>query len=153
MDWVIDSTDGETWVKVQELYCTWSWHERPLKMYKNHESKNEFLKLYESSTLKHDIIRHQQIVYTSMYKCPELIQWNLFTSQYLSYFREKSMNMNLGKLQETVRDRQAWPKRVRHDWAAEQQQRKNSTERGRWIFTYIYLITVKFVWSKIIHSF
>ena len=128
MDWVIDSTDGETWVKVQELYCTWNWHERPLKMYKNHESKNEFLKLYESSTLKHDIIRHQQIVYTSMYKCPELIQWNLFTSQYLSYFREKSMNMNLGKLQETVRDRQAW-RAVVH-WV-----KKSQTWLGGWTTT------------------
>ena len=39
-----------------------------------------------------------------------------------------AMNMNLGKLQEMVRDREAWRAavhgvaRVRHDWATEQQQ-------------------------------
>ena len=128
MDWVIDSTDGETWVKMQELYCTWSWHERPLKIYKNHERKNEFLKLHESSTLKHDITRNQQTAYTSMCKCPEWTQWNLFTSQYLSYFREKSMNMNLGKLQETVRDRQAW--RAVDHWV-----KKSQTRLGGWTTT------------------
>ena len=38
------------------------------------------------------------------------------------------MNMSLGKLQEMVRDREAWHaavmglQRVRHDWATEQQQ-------------------------------
>ena len=125
MDWVIDSTDEETWVKVQKLYYTLSWHEKPLKMYKNHENKNEFLKLHGSSTLKHDIIRNQQIVYTWMYKCPELIQWNLFTSQYLSYFREKSMNTNLGKLQETVRDGEAW-------CAVVQWVEKSQTQLGNW---------------------
>ena len=39
-----------------------------------------------------------------------------------------AMDMNLGKLQEMVRDRKAWRatgmglQRVRHDWGAEQQQ-------------------------------
>ena len=39
-----------------------------------------------------------------------------------------AMDMNLGKLQEMVRDREAWRatvmglQRVRHDWVAEQQQ-------------------------------
>ena len=38
-----------------------------------------------------------------------------------------AMNMNLGKLQEMVRDREAWcatpwSRRVRHNWVTEQQQ-------------------------------
>ena len=53
-----------------------------------------------------------------------------------------AMDMNLGKLQEMVRDRKAWHatvmglQRVRHDWGAEQQQ----------IYIYIYsgLTTVSF---------
>ena len=144
MDWVIDSTDEQTWVKVQKLYCTLSWHEKPLKMYKNHENKNEFLKLHGSSTLKHDIIRNQQIVYTWMYKCPELIQWKTYL--------QVNIWVILGKRQWTrtwTNSRRQWgterpgvlqsigSKRVRHNWATEQQKRKNSTERGRWIFTHL----------------
>ena len=36
-----------------------------------------------------------------------------------------AININLGKVQEMVRDREAWgaeSQRVRHDWATEQQQ-------------------------------
>ena len=46
-----------------------------------------------------------------------------------------AMDMNLGKLQEMVRDRKAWRatgmglQRVRHDWGAEQQH----------IYIYIYI--------------
>ena len=50
-----------------------------------------------------------------------------------------AMDMNLGKLQEVVRDREAWRaavrggRRVGHDWTTEQQQQSVGRGLSRWL--------------------
>ena len=57
-----------------------------------------------------------------------------------------AMDMNLGKLREMVRDREAWHaavmglQRVGHDWATEKQQHRYISWRRTWQSTVLFLL-------------
>ena len=63
-----------------------------------------------------------------------------------------AMDMNLGKLGEMVRDREAWRaqsmglQRVRHDWAIEQQQ-----QQQQYIYTIFFIFFSVMIYYKVLN--
>lgn len=76
--------------------CVMEWlgmeDRRPSKMSKNHENKDDLLKLCKSYTCKTWYIKQYYGLFTiGMYKCPQLIkQWDLFISHNLWVTRKNS---------------------------------------------------------------